>query len=93
MGSHPGAPERTLGEVPPTSADHLRATARELAPLTRVWTALLDRHVPDDGGLCVACTRSTGVRPRWPCRLAEVADLARRAAVHQDGSERRPTHA
>ncbi len=71
----------TPSPADPSPADRLRATARELAPLVRVWTTLIDQHLPDAAGLCRACRSSTGVRQHWPCRLATVADLARRAAA------------
>ena len=48
----------------------------ELAHWPGVVGRLLDAHVPGPDGRCRGCTSQVRAAPRWPCRLAHVAERA-----------------
>lgn len=54
--------------------DRMREAAAILAGWPRAWSSLLVEHVAGPDGRC----RVRGVRgaPRWPCRLADLAEAA-----------------
>lgn len=43
-----------------------------------VWRALLAAHTADAAGCCTRCRRASGPAERWPCRLWDAAEHARR---------------
>lgn len=55
--------------------------AAAIAGWPQLWSRLLADHVAGPDGRCRACTSSTHIAPRWPCRLAELADAAQ--AMHR----------
>jgi hypothetical protein len=56
-------------------------TARALAPMVQVWSALLAAHVPDREGRCVVCRWQTRAADKWPCGVYLLAAAAQRVAA------------
>jgi hypothetical protein len=52
-----------------------------LAPMVKVWSALLAEHVPDRDGRCTACRWQTRSADRWPCNVYDLAAAAQRVAT------------
>jgi hypothetical protein len=61
---------------PPTPSGW--TAAAELAPMIDVWRQLIEDHVPNSHGRCLACTQGgTGIpTTRWPCGPRRIADAA-----------------
>jgi hypothetical protein len=53
------------------------AAAREIARMPGMVDKLIAVHVADADGRCRGCPSTRDIAPIWPCRLREVADLAR----------------
>jgi len=48
-----------------------------LSGMPEVWQRLLEEHVPDSYGRCVACRNSSTAGVPWPCTLQVAAADAR----------------
>ena len=65
-----------------SEAEHWMRVAAVLSGMPHSIRQLSRTHVPDEHGLCLACTtpgRGTP-RDRWPCSLAALAATARQLA-------------
>jgi hypothetical protein len=50
--------------------------AAELARAPQLCARLLLAHVAGPDGRCVGCHSAARLAPRWPCRIATLAQLA-----------------
>jgi hypothetical protein len=50
--------------------------AAELARAPQLCARLLAAHVAGPDGRCVGCHSAVRLAPRWPCRIATLAQLA-----------------
>jgi hypothetical protein len=55
--------------------------ASVLAGMPEVWQRLLEEHVPDSYGRCLACRNSSTAGVPWPCTLQVAAADARALSV------------
>jgi hypothetical protein len=59
--------------------DRITEAGGVIAGWTRLWSTLLVLHVAGPDGRCRGCLSAVRAAPRWPCRLAELAEAARTA--------------
>ncbi|GAA5160048.1 hypothetical protein GCM10023321_42050 [Pseudonocardia eucalypti] len=64
------------------SEDGVNPHAGALAAMPEVWRRLLDSHVDDGHGRCVACRNSSTAGVPWPCTLRVIAEDA--AGIYND---------
>jgi hypothetical protein len=57
--------------------DETNPLALVLAGMPEVWARLLEEHVPDSYGRCLACRNSSTAGVPWPCTLQVAASDAR----------------
>jgi hypothetical protein len=69
---------RTVGGV----NEILLRCAEVIADRPQWWSRLLADHVPGPDGRCRACPSAVSAAPRWPCRIAVLADAARGLSPH-----------
>lgn len=56
------------------------AAATALAPMVKVWRALLAAYVPEREGRCTAIRWQTRAADKWPCGVYLLAAAAQRVA-------------
>jgi hypothetical protein len=57
--------------------DEISPLASVLSTMPEVWQRLLEDHVPDSSGRCLACRNHGTAGVPWPCTLQVIATDAR----------------
>jgi hypothetical protein len=69
--------------------DDANPLASVISGMPEVWQRLLDEHVPDGSGRCVACRSSRTAGVLWPCTLRVIADDAKAICLRPTRRQRR----